>query len=69
MNSYEEKEKRKDGAKIQLWAIFGLCKKTAQDYLRKYSGGTVGYPAQPGLICESVHQSVCESVSLYTPAD
>ncbi len=23
-------------------------------------GGTVGYPAQPGLICFSVRNSVCE---------
>ncbi len=29
MNSYEENEKRKDGAKIQFCAVF------AQDYLRK----------------------------------
>ena len=35
MNSYEENEKRKDGAKIQFCAIFALCAKTAQDYLCK----------------------------------
>jgi hypothetical protein len=35
MNSYEENEKRKDGAKIHFCAVFALCAKTAQDYLRK----------------------------------
>jgi hypothetical protein len=35
MNSYEENEKRKDGAKIQFCTIFALCAKAAQDYLRK----------------------------------
>jgi hypothetical protein len=35
MNSYEENEKRKDGAKIQFCAVFALCAKTVQDYLRK----------------------------------
>jgi hypothetical protein len=35
MNSYEENKKRKDGAKIQFSAVFALCAKTAQDYLRK----------------------------------
>jgi hypothetical protein len=35
MNSYEENEKRKVGAKIQFCTIFALCAKTAQDYLRK----------------------------------
>jgi hypothetical protein len=28
MNSYEENEKRKDGAKIQFCAVFPLCAKT-----------------------------------------
>jgi hypothetical protein len=32
MNSYEENEKRKDGAKIQFCTVFA---KTAQDYLCK----------------------------------
>jgi hypothetical protein len=32
MNSYEENKKRKDGAKIQFWAVFAFCAKTAQDY-------------------------------------
>ncbi len=35
MNSHEENEKHKDGAKIQFCAIFALCAKTVQDYLRK----------------------------------
>ena len=35
MNSYEENEKGKDGAKIQFCAVFALCAKTAQDFLRK----------------------------------
>jgi hypothetical protein len=35
MNSYEENDKRKDGAKIQFCTVFALCAKTAQDYLRK----------------------------------
>jgi hypothetical protein len=35
MNSYEENEKRKDGAKIQFCTIFALCVKMAQDYLHK----------------------------------
>jgi hypothetical protein len=35
LNSYEENEKRKDGAKIQFCAVFALCAKTAQNYLRK----------------------------------
>jgi hypothetical protein len=35
MNSYEENERRKDGAKIQFCAVFALCAKMAQDYLRK----------------------------------
>jgi hypothetical protein len=35
MNSYKENKKRKDGAKIQFCAVFALCAKTAQDYLRK----------------------------------
>jgi hypothetical protein len=35
MNSYEENEKCKDGAKIQFCAVFALCAKMAQDYLRK----------------------------------
>jgi hypothetical protein len=35
MNSYEENKKLKDGAKIQFCAIFALCAKRAQDYLRK----------------------------------
>jgi hypothetical protein len=35
MNSYEENKKRKDCAKIQFCAVFALCAKTAQDYLRK----------------------------------
>jgi hypothetical protein len=35
MNSYEENEKCKDGAKIQFCAVFALCAKTAQDYLHK----------------------------------
>jgi hypothetical protein len=35
MNSYEENEKCKNGAKIQFCAIFVLCAKTAQDYLHK----------------------------------
>jgi hypothetical protein len=35
MNSYEENEKRKDGAKIQFCTVFALCAKMAQDYLRK----------------------------------
>jgi hypothetical protein len=36
MNSYEENEKRKDGTKIQFFAINVLCAKTAKDYLRKF---------------------------------
>ncbi len=35
VNSYEENKKCKDGAKIQFCAVFALCAKTAQDYLRK----------------------------------
>ncbi len=35
MNSYEENEKHKDGAKIQFCIVFALCAKTAQDYLHK----------------------------------
>jgi hypothetical protein len=35
MDSYKENEKHKDGAKIQFCAIFALCPKMAQDYLRK----------------------------------
>jgi hypothetical protein len=35
MNSYEVNKKRKDGAKIQVCAVFALCAKTAQDYLHK----------------------------------
>jgi hypothetical protein len=35
MNSYEENKKRKDGTKIQFCAVFALCGKAAQDYLRK----------------------------------
>jgi hypothetical protein len=34
MNSYEENEKGKDGAKIQFCAV-ELCAKTGQDCLRK----------------------------------
>jgi hypothetical protein len=29
-----------------------------------YPGGTVGYPAQPGLICQSVSPSISPSVNL-----
>ena len=36
MNSYEENEMRKVGAKVQSCADFALCAKPAQDYLRKY---------------------------------
>jgi hypothetical protein len=37
MNSYEENEMRKLGAKVQFCAEFALCAKPAQDYfLRKY---------------------------------
>ena len=35
MNSYEENEMRKVGAKVQSCADFALCAKPAQDYLRK----------------------------------
>jgi hypothetical protein len=37
MNSYEENEMRKVGAKVQSCADFALCAKPAQDYLRKYT--------------------------------
>ena len=33
MNSYEENEMRKVGAKLQSCANFALCAKPAQDYL------------------------------------
>jgi hypothetical protein len=36
MNSYEENEMRKVGAKVQSCADFALSAKPAQDYLRKY---------------------------------
>jgi hypothetical protein len=36
MNSYEENEMRKVGAKVQSCPDFALCAKLAQDYLRKY---------------------------------
>jgi hypothetical protein len=35
MNSYEENEMRKLGAKVQFCAEFALCAKPAQDNLRK----------------------------------
>ncbi len=59
INSYEENEKCKDGAKIQFCAIFALCAKTAQDYLRKFTVhaalasffyGTVFKPVTQSLI-------------------
>jgi hypothetical protein len=37
MNSYEENEMRKVGAKVQSYADFALCAKPAQDYLCKYA--------------------------------
>jgi hypothetical protein len=36
MNSYEENEMRKLGAKVQFCAEFALCAKPAQDNLRKF---------------------------------
>ncbi len=48
MNSYEENEKRKEGAKIQFCVVFALCAKTAQDYLRRLRLG-------PSIKCKVLH--------------